>query len=213
MTKVSLFSLLAIALVTGGTHQAQAQTLRIGTVDMKRVFDNYDKAREAEQRLNDTRTEATKQLDERVEAYKKGIGEVQGLYEELKRPELGKPARETLAKSRDSKVASLRKQEREVQEFQATHEQQLQEQTARVREGLLQEIMKVIDDRQKAEGFDLILDSTGKSLNGTAFILSARSSYDFTADVIAALNKAKAPAPAPAPAASPNPAAAPARRK
>src|SRR5204863_4196316 len=46
-------------------------TLKIGTVDMQRAFKDYNKAKEAEAKLNDSKNAAKKEYDDRAEAYKK----------------------------------------------------------------------------------------------------------------------------------------------
>lgn len=180
--------LLSLAL---GTTTVHAQNLKLGTVDMKKVFENYYKTKDAEARINDARNAAKKELDDRMDVYNKGVAEVKKLNEEMESAALGKEAKEQKAKLRDEKIGELKTMEREVNEFRVTREKQLQEQSVRMRGGIVDEINKVIEDKVKADGYDLVVDKSGPSLNGVPIVLYSRESYDFTNEVVTILNKNK----------------------
>src|SRR3954447_9174952 len=190
MKKFALFTLAAAVFAGGFASSASAQT-RVGTVDMKKVFENYYKTKDAEQRINEDRNAAKKELDDRTESYKKAVEEVKKLNDEIQRPELSKEGKEAKSKQRDEKVTDLNVMQREIQEFQQTREKQLQERSVRMRSGIVDEIMKVVTDRVKSEQFDIVFDRSGPSLNGVPVLLFAKESYDFTTDVVTTLNKQK----------------------
>src|SRR5436189_1490641 len=96
------------ALVAFGTVPSHAQSMvKVGTVDMKKIFESYYKTKDAETRINEARNAAKKELDERMEGYQKGVAEVGKLNEEINNPALGKEAKETKSKARDEKVTEL----------------------------------------------------------------------------------------------------------
>jgi outer membrane protein len=77
----------------------------------------------------------------------------------------------------------------------------------------VEEINKVVGDRVKADGFDVVFDKSGPSLNGVPVVLFAKESFDFTDDVVTTLNKNKGTeAAAPAAAPAEKPAATPAKK-
>jgi len=208
-----IIPLLIAALGFGAASTASAQQLKVGTVDMKKVFESYYKTKDAETRINEARNAAKKELEDRMDAYKKATEEVQKLNDEIARPELSKEAKETKSKQRDEKIAEIKTMEREVREFQQTREKQLQDQSVRMRGGIVDEINKVVGDRVKSDQFDLVFDKSGPSLNGVPVVLFAKDSYDFTNDVITALNKNKSESkPDAAPAASETPKATPKKK-
>ncbi|HYR59123.1 MAG TPA: OmpH family outer membrane protein, partial [Chthoniobacteraceae bacterium] len=189
---------------------AQSVTIRIGTVDMKKVFDSYYKTKDAEAKINEARNNAKKELEERMDQAKKILDEVKKLDEDIAKPELSKEAKDQKGKIRGEKAGELQTMDREIREFQSSREKQLQEQSVRMRGGIVDEINKVVGDKVKAEGYDIVFDRSGPSLNGVPILLYAKESYDFTTDVVAALNKnrgkeeaAPEPAPKAAPVASP----------
>lgn len=190
MKKIALFALAAAVMAGGFASTASAQ-IRIGTVDMKQVFESYYKTKDAEQKINEQRNIAKKELEDRLEVYKKAVGEVQKLDEEIERPEISASVRDAKKKERIEKVTNLNNMQRENNDFRETREKQLQEQSVRMRSGIVDEINRVVTDRVKSEQYDIVFDRSGPSLNGVPVILYAKSSYDFTTDVVTALNKSK----------------------
>ena len=189
--KKYLSLILGTAIVlTGATASAQSM-VKVGTVDMKKVFESYYKTKDAETRINEARNGAKKELDDRMETYQKGAAEVSKLVEEINNPALGKEAKENKAKARDEKVGELKGMEKEITEFRQTREKQLQEQSARMRQGIVDDINKVVLEKVKADSYDLVFDKSGMSLNGVSVVMYAKDSYEFTDAVVTALNKNK----------------------
>ncbi len=182
--------LLLVSLAFGGAT-ASAQAFKVGTVDMKKVFESYYKTKDAETRINEARNGAKKELDDRMDVYNKGVAEVKKLNEELESPALGKEAKEQKSKARDEKIGELKTMEREINEFRQTREKQLQEQSVRMRGGIVDEINKVVEAKVKADNYDVVLDKSGPSLNGVPIVLFSRDAFEFTNDVVTALNKNK----------------------
>jgi len=178
----------ALALVLPLTTQAQGPP-KIGTIDMQRAFKEYTKTKDAEAKINDAKNAAKKEYDDRAEAYKKALDEINTLNKQLDAPALSADAKTQKAKERDDKIANIKNMEREITEFRQTRERQLQEQALRMREGIVKEITDVVNDRVKTSGYDLVFDKSGMSLNGVAVLMYSRENTDFTNDVIATLNK------------------------
>ena len=183
---LSLALVLTIALPLCAFAQG---ALKIGTVDMNRAFKEYGKTKEAEKKINDARDAAKKEFDDRADQYKKALEEVNNLNKQLDAPALSADAKTQKAKERDDKINNIKNMEREINEFRQTRERQLQEQALRMREGIVKEITDIVMDRVKTQNVDLVFDKSGMSLNGVPLVMYSRDNYDFTNDVIAALNK------------------------
>jgi outer membrane protein len=181
-----------------------AQGLKIGTIDMNRAFKEYNKTKDAETKINEAKNAAKKEYDDRAEAYKKALDEINKLNQQLDAPALSADAKTAKAKERDDKISSIKTMEREINEFRQTRERQLQEQALRMREGIVKEISDVVMDKVKNNNFDIVFDKSGMSLNGVPIMMYSRENYDFTSDVVAVLNKpGRATEPAASPAGSP----------
>jgi outer membrane protein len=182
--------LLALASMLALPLAAFAQGgLKVGTVDMNRAFKEYSKTKEAESKINSARDAAKKEFDDRADAYKKALEEVNNLNKQLDAPALSADAKTQKAKERDDKINNIKNMEREINEFRQTRERQLQEQALRMREGIVKEITDIVMERVKTQNMDLVFDKSGMSLNGVPLVMYARENYDFTNDVVAALNK------------------------
>jgi outer membrane protein len=196
------------AMLAFGSVTASAQNIKIGTVDMKRVFESYYKTKDAESRINEKRNAAKKELEDRVDVYKKALEEVKKLDEDLNKPELSTTAKQEKMRKRQEMALDLQNMDREIREFQQAQEKQLNELSVRMRGGIVDDINKVVDARVKSDNYDIVFDRSGPSLNGVPIVLYARENYDFTPDVVSALNKSKGSESGPiptAPAATPKP--------
>ena len=180
---LSLTTILLLPLAAFG------QSLKVGTVDMNRAFKEYSKTKDAEAKINAARDSAKKEFDDRADAYKKALEEVNNLNKQLDSTALSSDRKTQMAKDRDDKINNVKNMEREITEFRQTREKQLQEQAMRMREGIVKEITDIVNDRVKAGNMDLVFDKSGMSLNGVPLLMYARDNYDFTNDVIATLNK------------------------
>jgi len=176
----------ALAFPVAGLAQS---TLKIGTVDMQRAFKEYTKTKDAEAKINDAKNAAKKEYDDRADAYKKALDEINNLNKQLDAPALSADAKTQKAKERDDKIANIKNMEREITEFRQTRERQLQEQALRMREGIVKEITDVVMDKVKANNMDLVFDKSGMSLNGVPVLMYSRDNTDFTTDIISVLNK------------------------
>lgn len=167
---------------------SQAADLKVGTIDMKAVFDGYYKTKDAEGKINEARTQAKKELDDRMETFTKAQEQARKINEEAGKPELSEKAKAEKSKALNEKIQELGVMQREVQEFQQTRERQLSEQSVRSRNSLVEEINKVVTDVVKSQNYDLVFDKSGQSLNAVNVLVHSKEAFDFTADVISKLN-------------------------
>src|SRR3989441_12340866 len=121
-------------------------TTKIGTIDMNRAFKEYTKTKDAEVKINEAKNAAKKEYDDRADAYKKALDEINNLNKQLDAPALSADAKTQKAKERDDKIANIKNMEREITEFRQTRERQLQEQAMRMREGIVKEITDIVMD-------------------------------------------------------------------
>ena len=190
MKKSLLCSLLCLSLLGGFVSTSHAQ-VKIGTVDMNKIFSAYYKTKDAEARINEARNSAKQELDERMDTYKKNLDEINKLNDSINKPALSKETVDSMTKERDDKIQETKNLEREITEFRETREKQLQEQAVRMRNGIEDENTKLVLDKVKTENYDLVMDRSGLSLNGVPILIFAKEGLDFSDDIIVELNKNK----------------------
>ena len=176
---------LILSLAFAGTASAE---LKIGTVDMKKIFESYWRTKEAETKMSETRAMLKRDIDERNEARKQLQDSIEKLNDEIKKPEISKETAIRKTKERDDKIGEWQNMMRELQAYQQEKEKQLADQTLRIRNGIVDEIRKVVDDKVKSAGYDLVFDTSGNSINNVPVVLYAKEAWDFTKEIIEKLN-------------------------
>ena len=190
MNKSLFCSLLSLCLIGGFASTSHAQ-VKIGTVDMNKIFSAYYKTKDAEARINEARNSAKQELDERMDTYKKDLDDINKLNDDINNAALSADAKSAKSKERDDKIQETKNLEQEITEFRTTREKQLQEQAVRMRNGIVDEITKLVLDRVKTDNYDLVMDRSGLSLNGVPILMYAKEGLDFSDDIITELNKNK----------------------
>lgn len=180
---------LATILLLAGVSVASAD-MKIGTVDMNKVFSEYSKTKDAQDKYSVAEKAANDDLNSRVETLKKSMQEISALNADLEKTELGQDARATKLKDREAKVAAARALDREIADFRTAKQKGLQDQFLKMRKDIVDDIMKAMNDLSKAKGFDLVFDKSGLSAGAIPVVLYSRDEYDFSSEVLAALNKA-----------------------
>ena len=132
---------LVLFLAAGGAP-LQAAEMKIGIVDLGRVFDSYQKTKEAERTLEAEGSKKTEERSKKIEEVKKLKGELELLND----------------KAKAEKQAVV---DQKVQELQA-FDREVRETLGRERNRVIQEILKEIDGTVKAygrdNGYTLLLD-------------------------------------------------------
>ncbi len=183
-----LFAAFALALAFSGSAFAQGN--KVGTIDMDRIFKEHPKTKQAEAKFNESKTAVRKEFEEKADAYKKALDDINKIKVQLDAPTLSAEAKTAKAKERNEKIASVQTMERDIDSFRQTREQQFQQDVQKVRDEILKEITDIVMERVEAKDLDYVFDKSGGSMNGVSPILYSRDDYDFTGEVIAAFKSA-----------------------
>jgi len=92
--------------------------------------------------------------------------------------------REQKTKLRSEKANELQNMNREILEFQATREKQLQDQSVRARALIVDELNRAVAETPTLSGMSFVLDTSGLSLNGVPVVLYASPALERTHDVV-----------------------------
>ncbi|MBV9671270.1 MAG: OmpH family outer membrane protein [Verrucomicrobia bacterium] len=201
MKKTSKLMLVGVLAVSFGfASQAKAQ-MKVGTIDMQKVFTAYYKTRDAEDKLKEAQRAYKDELDQRMDVYKKNLDTINKLNDEMNKPELSGASKDQKAQERDTKIAETKGLEKEITDFRQTREKQIQDQLKRMRDGIVDEIMKVVNDQVRTQNYDLVFDKSGFSANNIIpVVIYSKDTMDFSEPVISKLNANRPP---PSAAASP----------
>lgn len=181
----TLFSLGLSFLMLAG---ASAQDIKIGVVDMKRIFAEYEKTKEAEREINDQKALAAKDLEEMTAKYKELLDNFQSLREQVSDAALSEQLRAQKHAESMEAGEEAKSLERRIQEYRTRREGQLKESVARMRENILGEILDLVGEVSKTHNYALVFDKSGMSLTGVPFLLHSRDAVDFSQEIIDRLN-------------------------
>jgi serine/threonine protein kinase/Skp family chaperone for outer membrane proteins len=167
------------------------RAMTFALVDMNRVFKEYNITKDAEAKINQAKSAAKKEYDDRADSYKKALDEINNLNRQLDAPGLSTAAKSHTVKERDDKITEIKKMEKEISEFRTTREKQLQEQALKMRQGIVKEITDMIVTGLRSSGEAVLIDISGMSLNGVPIVMFTKGVPDFSDDVITALNQGR----------------------
>ena len=193
MTKLLQSTFLLVALLTLPGIPAGAAELKIGTVDLKKVWDQYWKKNKADaalrargNELEDERKNIQKQFDKAKADYKKAL-------EDANDQAVSAEEREKRKKTAEAKLSEISEIEASYAAFNRNAKAQIDGQNVRMREEIIKEIRAVVNAKASAGKFSMVIDVSADSYSGTSVVLFSNGDNDITDAVIAQLN-ANAPA-------------------
>ncbi len=174
----------AIGVAVCMAASAGAAELRIATADLDKVFTAHPKTQAAEAELK--KTEAAIQTDlEKMVAEGRGMEEtVAKLREASKNPLLTEEARLQKRNEAEEKLTALQEFQLRMRRTQETKLKQMREQVMKSRQGIVDELMAAVAGFAKAEGWDLVLDRSGLTMNGVPLVAYADPEMDVTDKLI-----------------------------
>lgn len=182
----SLITLLLTFAVS--THAAD---LKVGVVDLAKVFTEYHKTKVANTLLQENQSKAKEEMAERFSTMKKLNDELEKIRKEASDPVLNEEIRSKKRAQFESKAQEMRSLDQQIGEFKQRREQQLQQEGMQQRKTLYDDIVKAVAEKSKTDGYDLVFDKSGLGASGLPLLLHAKEGFaqDFTTAVIADLNK------------------------
>ncbi len=192
--------LLLVSLLSGS---ALAQG-RIATVDLRKVFDNYWKTKQADAVLKDRAADIEKDHKTMLDDWKKAKDEYQTLLTEANDQTLSLEERDKRKKSAEDKFKQIKDSEDAITQYERQARTTLDEQRKRMRDSIVEEIRTTITAKAQSGAYSLVIDSGAQSGNGdpttgtpgTPVFLYTSKDNDLTDAVLAQLN-AGAPAETP----------------
>lgn len=168
---------------------AQVPSGQIAVVDLNRIFNEYYKTTTASSKLKETADGFNKEHEEMMADYRKQIEELNKFREDQDKPEYTQEVRDQKRKAVSEKLANTQKRQREIEEYRASHQRLLEQQTQRMKQSLIKEINEVITREARTRDYLLVLDRSGNTLNGVPSLIYWREALDITDDIVKVLNK------------------------
>jgi outer membrane protein len=176
-----------------------AADLRIAVIDLKKVFDGYWMTKQADAEIKESEGDYRKNRRRLLDEYQRATEEYKKLLEGANDQALAADERAKRKSDAEKKVVEIREIEQSINQFDRTTQQNLEDQSRRMRDRILAKIREVIDAKARSGGITLVIDIAAETVNRTPVILYSNRENELTDTVLAELNAA-APISLPTPA-------------
>lgn len=180
----------ALAFTVG---MAQAQTLKVGIVNMQEVLQGYYKSKQAQVELSQRRDDIKKDLDVRRAKLRDLTREAEDLQKLIRDESTTAEFRRLKMQEFENKGREANALARDLDQVAKQKERQLMLELERTFRGIRDEVKVVVDEIAKKDGYDLVFDKSAIGMGGTPFLLFSKDAVDFTPAILTKLN-ADAPA-------------------
>lgn len=167
---------------------ASAQQMKIATVSMETLFNDYEQTNEIQREINIERARIQRDNNERLANIREIDSQLQKIREQLSGDALGEKQRKQLFDESRELSQDGKSKERERSEFLDRRNRALSDKMGKQMRGILVKIQRLVSERAKEGNYDFIFDSSGKSSQGIPFVLHARETTDLTDSLLAELN-------------------------
>ena len=179
---------LAIGLLAS-TGLAAAQALKVGYVDMEKIFLGFYKTANSDaafKKQKEVYNEHASEMAEEIEALKRQRDELQ---ERALNIALADAVRGKARKDAEEKNGLYQEKRNEIKEFVRNKDKELGKRYLDLRAELVKEISVFVQSYAKEKGFELILDTSGLTRNFIPVVVYHPEEADVTEDVLTELNR------------------------
>lgn len=170
---------------------------KVATIDLRKVFDNYWRTKQADANLKDQAADLEKERKIMLDQFQKGDERYKKLLDSANDQALSTAERDKRKKDAESELLGLRDMEARIKQFDNTSRATLGEKQRRMRDNILQEIRDTVKAAVKKSGHTLVVDTAAETVNGTPIVLFNAGTDDLTDSILSQLN-INAPATPPA---------------
>jgi outer membrane protein len=175
-------TVLTAILVMAATLSVNAQT-KVATVDMKKLFNGYYKTKLAQASLETRKLDLRKDIKEMADGLEKSQGQYKQLMEQSNDPAITAEERDKRKQALAELAKDINGKRGSIEQFQRQSEAQLADQSQRMSGNLVADIQKVVNEKAKAAGYTVVLNSASVET-----VIYAGPENDLTAPVLTQLN-------------------------
>ena len=165
-----------------------AAEMKIAVIDMGRVFQEYSKTKINEAKLK-KQAEIFKDYSTRLsDQLKKLQEEFKDLRDASQNMAYTAAERENRRLNAADKYAQVTAKEKELRDYNREKQAELRAEYEKMRDGILKDIEKVVAAKCVTEGYMIVIDKSGKTLNNIPTVVYHNAALDITTPVIKTLN-------------------------
>jgi len=162
---------------------------KIAVIDMEKVFKDYYKTKIADANLKKQGDLFKAYAEKLSDSLLKLKEEFKDLRDASQNIALSETERENKRLSAQDKYRHVTAKESELNDYTREKQAQLRSDYDKMRSGILAEIKDVVRSRCALEGYSLVLDISGNTLNNIPAVIYHNSSLELTSAVLSELNR------------------------
>jgi len=168
--------------------RAQSTSLKIGVVDLKKVFDNFYKTAESDSKFKQEAEDMDKELKSMVADARKAQEEYQKLFDSANDQAISADERAKAKQAAEDKYRDLANRKDAVDQYNRQAAAKLDEEKRKRTEDLVSEIREHLTVMAKAGSYNVVLDTSGESANRVPVVLYTSGLQDLTEALLKDLN-------------------------
>ncbi len=184
--KRAIVYLTAVTILTFGL---QGQGIKITTVDMTRLYADYYKTKEANDKIQESMDQARVDAEELVKEGQDLVEEYKEILERAKNPALTEEAQSTAQQEAEDQLRVIREKQQEVDQFRVATQRSLQQRQQTYRDLFMDEIRSVAVEVAKEQKSTLLFDTSGVTAVGVPGVLHSDPDWDVTEEVLSRINE------------------------
>ena len=165
------------------------QRLKIATVSLERLFNEYHQTEKVQREVNIERARIQRENNSKLAGIREIDAKIQKIREALNDKDLGEKQKLDLRKEAEGLQQDGRSKENERTQYLARKNKTLGQETRKKMRGILTKIQRTVSDTAREGNYDFIFDTSGNSNQGIPFVLHARESTDLTDLLLKAINE------------------------
>lgn len=186
MKRILAALVLALTLAAAG---ARAAELKIAVIDMQKAFQEYEKTKTIEIKLNqqmEVFKEYSSQLNQQYQNLRK---QYESARDDSQNIAYSAAERENRRQKAQQLYESLKLKEQEMTSYTESRKTQIRDMYTKLRGEVVDEIRKAVHNKAVLEGYTIVLDQSGESLNDVGFVIYVQPGLDITDAIIQDLNR------------------------
>ncbi len=185
MKRILAALMLALTVAAG----ARAAELKIAVIDMQKTFQEYEKTKTIEIKLNqqmEVFKEYSSQLNQQYQNLRK---QYESARDDSQNIAYSAAERENKRQKAQQLYESLKLKEQEMTSYTESRKTQIRDMYTKLRGEVVEEIRKAVHNKAVLEGYTIVLDQSGESLNDVGFVIYVQPGLDITDAIIQDLNR------------------------
>ena len=181
--------LAALMLALTMTAGLRAAELKIAVIDMQKAFQEYEKTKTIEIKLNqqmEVFKEYSNQLNQQYQNLRK---QYESARDDSQNITYSSAERENKRLKAQQLYESLKLKDQEISIYKEGRKEQIRDMYAKLRGEVVDEIRKAVHNKAVLEGYTIVLDKSGESLNDVELVIYVQPGLDITDAIIQDLNR------------------------